>query len=89
MTSGFVPVLFVALSHVYYPFRNHIPWIIIGVCYAACISLNLTIRWYLSTENKRRDREPPDHTYDHVYLEKMNNGMLEKVKVDKACQVLP
>lgn len=39
-------------------------------------------------ENKRRDREPLDQTYDNVYLERMNDGLIEKVKVDKACRVL-
>lgn len=63
--------------------RNHVPWIVIGICYAACIVLNLAIRWVLSMENKRRDREPLDQTYDNVYLERMNDGLIEKVKVDK------
>lgn len=38
----------------------------------------------LSTENKRRDRESLDDTYDNVYLERMGeDGVMEKVKVDK------
>lgn len=64
--------------------RNHIPWIVIGVCYAACIVLLFIIRWLLVAENKRRDAEPVDDTYDDVYIERMmNDGVMEKVKVDK------
>jgi len=64
--------------------RNHIPWIVIGVCYAACIVILLAIRWHLAAENKRRDAEPVDDTYDNVYIERMTkDGVIEKVKVDK------
>ncbi|KAF8800402.1 MFS general substrate transporter [Phlegmacium glaucopus] len=66
--------------------RNHIPWIIIGICYACCMALLLIIRFVLSTENKRRDMEQVDHddSYDDVYIERMGeDGEVEKVKVDK------
>ncbi|TFK33346.1 MFS general substrate transporter [Crucibulum laeve] len=64
--------------------RNHIPWIIIGICYACCMALLLIIRYVLSTENKRRDAEPIDDTYDDVYMKrKGKDGVVEKVKVDK------
>lgn len=63
--------------------RNHVPWIIIGICYAVCMVLMLTIRWYLSRENKRRDAEPADHSYDNIYMERTVDGVTEKVKVDK------
>ncbi|KAF9558501.1 MFS general substrate transporter [Agrocybe pediades] len=64
--------------------RNHVPWIIIGVCYLACMALLLIIRYLLSSENKRRDNEPVDDTYEDVYIERVGeNGELEKVKVDK------
>ncbi|KAI0341163.1 MFS general substrate transporter [Trametopsis cervina] len=49
--------------------RNHVPWIVIGVCYVACITLMLTIRAFLARENRRRDAEPVDETYDDVYIE--------------------
>jgi hypothetical protein len=46
--------------------------------------LLLIIRWYLVAENKRRDAEPPSHTYDDVYIERLSpDGKLEKVKIDK------
>ena len=35
------------------------------------MSLFLTIRYVLSSENKRRDNEPIDDTYDDVYIEKL------------------
>ena len=65
-------------------FRNHVPWIIIGICYVLCMSLLLTIRYVLSSENKRRDDEPIDGTYDDVYIEKLSkDGQTERIKVDK------
>ena len=64
--------------------RNHVPWIIIGICYALCMSLLLTIRYVLSSENKRRDNEPIDDTYDDVYIERIGKeGQTERIKVDK------
>jgi len=57
------------------------------MCNGACVILSLLIRWILSSENKRRDREPVDHTYDNVYLERMNDGVVEKVKVNKVCPI--
>ncbi|TFK34336.1 MFS general substrate transporter [Crucibulum laeve] len=64
--------------------RNHIPWIIIGVCYVCCMAIMLTIRYVLAAENKRRDAEPADNTYEDVYIERTTKeGVVEKVKVDK------
>jgi len=66
--------------------RNHIPWIIIGICNVSCMSLLLIIRYVLSTENKRRDREQLDNddNYDVVYIERIGkDGQIERVKVDK------
>ncbi|KAJ7169296.1 major facilitator superfamily domain-containing protein [Mycena crocata] len=65
--------------------RNHVPWIIICCCFVSCMALFLTIRYVLSTENKRRDALPPtDDPYDNVYVERLSaDGVLEKVKVDK------
>ena len=48
------------------------------------MTILLIIRFVLSTENKRRDREQLDDSYDDVYLEKVGkDGQAEKVKVDK------
>ncbi|KAI5900471.1 MFS general substrate transporter [Schizophyllum commune H4-8] len=63
--------------------RNHIPWIIIGICYACCIVIMLSIRLLLSRENKRRDLEPRDTTYDDVYIERVIDGKVMQVKVEK------
>ncbi|KAK0448283.1 MFS general substrate transporter [Desarmillaria tabescens] len=64
--------------------RNHIPWIIIGICYVCCMSLLLTIRFLLSRENKRRNSESTDDTYGDVYIERpTSDGKKEMVKVDK------
>ncbi|KAJ3809061.1 MFS general substrate transporter [Lentinula aff. lateritia] len=64
--------------------RNHVPWIVIGVCYVVSIILLMIIRAYLANENRRRDAEPLDTTYDDVYIELMgSDSMMEKVKVEK------
>ncbi|TFY71974.1 hypothetical protein EVG20_g1010 [Dentipellis fragilis] len=64
--------------------RNHIPWIIIGICYVVCMALLFVIRVLLSRENKRRDAEPPDYTYDDIYVERtLDDGTTEDVKVSK------
>jgi len=65
--------------------RNHVPWIIIGVCYVICPILLYILRIMMVAENKRRDQEPPDETYDNVYLKVTDeNGEEVEVKVDKA-----
>ncbi|KAJ7851188.1 MFS general substrate transporter [Mycena leptocephala] len=67
--------------------RNHVPWTVIGICYACCMVLVLAIRFLLIAENKRRDAEPTrDGGYDDVYVERPagdGSGRMEKVKVDK------
>ena len=48
------------------------------------MTLLLVIRCVLSTENKRRDQEQLDDSYDDVYIERMGkDGQVERVKVDK------
>ena len=48
------------------------------------MSLLLIIRYVLSKENKRRDQEQLDDSYDDVYIERMGkDGQVERVKVDK------
>jgi len=64
--------------------RNHVPWIIIGVCDVACVSLLFAIRVLLSRENKRRDAEPLDDTYENVFLTKIDqDGKRVEMKVSK------
>ncbi|EIW74735.1 MFS general substrate transporter [Coniophora puteana RWD-64-598 SS2] len=64
--------------------RNHVPWIVIAVCDIACPLLLLLLRFLLARENKRRDVEPADDTYDEVYIERVNeDGKVEQVRVDK------
>jgi ACS family allantoate permease-like MFS transporter len=44
----------------------------------------LSIRHYLAGENKRRDAEGIDDSYDNAYVQRENeNGVSEKVKIDK------
>ncbi|KAJ6530055.1 hypothetical protein DFH09DRAFT_934387, partial [Mycena vulgaris] len=48
--------------------RNHVPWIILSCCYASLLFLLLALRYYLAAENKRRDAEAVDDTYDNAYI---------------------
>ena len=53
------------------------------------MTLLLIIRYVLSTENKRRDREQLDDGYDDVYIERMGkDGKIERIKVDKVKSLL-
>jgi ACS family allantoate permease-like MFS transporter len=64
--------------------RNHIPWIIFGICEVACMCLLFAIRVLLSRENKRRDAEPVDDAYDNVFLTKIDqDGKRVGMKVSK------
>ncbi|KZT03140.1 MFS general substrate transporter [Laetiporus sulphureus 93-53] len=64
--------------------RNHVPWTIIGFCYLACPLLLLIIRVRLASENVRRDAEPPDDTYNDMYItDPGENGMPLERKLDK------
>jgi hypothetical protein len=63
---------------------NHVPWIIIGVCYLSCMVLLYSIRVLLARENKRRDTEPRDDSYDDVYVARIDEkGNRVEVKVSK------
>ena len=67
-----------------YMVRNHVPWAIIGMCHVVCIVTLLAIRWHLARENRRRDLELRDQTYDDNWVEMMSDdGTIEKVKVPK------
>ncbi|KAJ7494380.1 MFS general substrate transporter [Mycena galericulata] len=72
--------------------RNHVPWIIIGCCYLSMILSLLAIRYYLAAENRRRDAEPVDEKYDHVYYLQQSSepgsGGTEKVKIDNLKEYL-
>ncbi|KAF9447764.1 MFS general substrate transporter [Macrolepiota fuliginosa MF-IS2] len=64
--------------------RNHIPWIIIGICYLSCMALLLILRYIMNEENKRREVESRDTTYDEVYIERVNSdGNADRIRVDK------
>jgi MFS transporter, ACS family, allantoate permease len=53
------------------------------------MAILLVIRYVLSTENKRRDREQLVDTYNDIYIERMGkDGQVEKVKVDKVINIL-
>jgi ACS family allantoate permease-like MFS transporter len=44
--------------------RNHVPWVIIGVCYVVCPLLLLAIRGLLARENRKRDAEHAEGVTD-------------------------
>jgi hypothetical protein len=63
---------------------NHVPWIIIGACTVSCMALLFSIRVLLARENKRRDTEPRDDSYDDVYVARIDEkGNRVEVKVSK------
>ena len=63
---------------------NHVPWIISGVCIISCMLLMFLIRVMLVRENKRRDAEPRDESFDNVHIVKIDeNGNRTEVKVSK------
>ena len=48
--------------------------------------LMFSIRVLLARENKRRDAEPPDDSYDEVYVVRIDEeGNRVEVKVSKVC----
>jgi hypothetical protein len=64
--------------------RNHVPWIIVGVCFLACMVLLFAIRVLLERENRRRDAEPRDDSFDNVHVVMVDkNGNRTEVKVSK------
>ena len=64
--------------------RNHVPWLIIGICYVVCPVLLLYIRHLLARENRKRDAEPVDDKYDDVYIEVvLPDGTRTERRVDK------
>jgi MFS transporter, ACS family, allantoate permease len=65
-------------------FRDHVPWLVIGICVVTSAVLLFSIRLLLARENKRRDAEPPDYSYDNVYVTKIDDeGKRVEVKVSK------
>ncbi|EPS95177.1 hypothetical protein FOMPIDRAFT_1025921 [Fomitopsis schrenkii] len=61
--------------------RNRVPWAILAACWAASLLILLATRFYLAAENRKRDSEPRDATYDDVYVVDEKG---EEKKVDKA-----
>ena len=63
---------------------NHVPWIVIAVCYVACMVLLFSIRVLLARENKRRDAEQRDDSFDDVRVMRIDgDGQRTEVKVSK------
>ncbi|KJA27018.1 hypothetical protein HYPSUDRAFT_35538 [Hypholoma sublateritium FD-334 SS-4] len=65
--------------------RNHVPWSIIAACIGACTVLILLLRFMLQAENRRRDAEQRDDSYDDVYIkEELADGTRTEKHVDRA-----
>ncbi|KZS99370.1 uncharacterized protein LAESUDRAFT_668066 [Laetiporus sulphureus 93-53] len=66
-----------------------VPWAVIGICYVCCMFILLIIRFLLAWENRRRDMEERDTTYDDGYIEVLlPDGTHVEKKVEKVCHVL-
>lgn len=86
MSPGKLSAILVSAPHLTWalPCSNHVPWLIIGICYATCMVLLMLIRVLLVRENRRRDAEPRDTTYDDVYVEVvLPDGSRVERKVEK------
>ncbi|TFK22098.1 membrane transporter [Coprinopsis marcescibilis] len=65
--------------------RNRIPWLIIALCVIVGALMLLALRIMLYFENKRRDNQPRDTSYDEMYMKKEEeDGTIIKQRVDKA-----
>jgi hypothetical protein len=61
---------------------------VIAACYGVCPFILLAIRYILLKENKKRDAEEHDITYDNVFVEeKQSDGTVQMKKVDKVWKV--
>jgi hypothetical protein len=64
--------------------RDHVPWEVIAACVVVCPTILLTIRFLLAKENKLRDSEPYDDTWDDVVVRTTDgDGKVTEHKVDK------
>ncbi|KAH9991565.1 hypothetical protein BJV77DRAFT_1159464 [Russula vinacea] len=63
--------------------RNHVPWTVGGVLHLTCMVLLFSIRVLLARENKRRDAEPRDNSFDDVHMVIDEDGKQIEVKVSK------
>ena len=65
-------------------YSNYVPWAIIAAAIGACAILILGLRYMLYFENKRRDGEQRDETYDDVYLtQETKDGIQFDKRIDK------
>ncbi|TFK42325.1 major facilitator superfamily domain-containing protein [Crucibulum laeve] len=65
--------------------RNHVPWAVITATMFTSALLLLVLRAMLALENKRRNAEQHDDTFDDVYLtEVQDDGSKLEKKVDRA-----
>ena len=63
---------------------NHVPWAIIAASIGVCAILILGLRYMLHSENKRRDGEERDESYDDVYLtQETKDGIQSEKRIDK------
>jgi hypothetical protein len=87
--GGFVIYFLFTLStsiiqHRFY--SNHVPWAILTACSFASALLLLLLRFMYATENKSRDTEQHDNTYDNVIVAITSvQGERTEKKVDKVC----
>ncbi|EGN95575.1 hypothetical protein SERLA73DRAFT_186666 [Serpula lacrymans var. lacrymans S7.3] len=65
--------------------RNHVPWAVIASCNFASAIAMVILRFWFVWDNKRRDAEKHDDTYDDVYIMVVEeDGTKIERKVDKA-----
>ncbi|KLO10428.1 MFS general substrate transporter [Schizopora paradoxa] len=93
ITTNAIVLIFYAIGNASGPFmwkqqykpRNRVPFAVILACEFSFGLLFLVIRAYLARENRRRDQEQHDQTYDDVYVTlKDEYGNEVQKKIDKA-----
>uniref|UniRef100_A0A0W0GE50 Major facilitator superfamily (MFS) profile domain-containing protein n=1 Tax=Moniliophthora roreri TaxID=221103 RepID=A0A0W0GE50_MONRR len=93
ITTNAIILIFNAIGNIAGPFvwkkqyqpRNHVPWALLAAGCGTSAILLFVLRTILAMENKRRESEEHDETYDNVYITHIKaDGATEEKKVDKA-----
>ncbi|KAK7467393.1 hypothetical protein VKT23_004449 [Stygiomarasmius scandens] len=91
ITTNAIVLIFYSIGNFAGPFvwkkqyqpRNRVPWELLAASMGASAILLLILRSMLAAENKRREREQHDDTFDDVYVTHIEDGKEVRKKVEK------